>query len=307
MYNEAAALPYVREEITRFAAEMPAQVEVVLVDDGSSDGTLGLLLEWAEREPRLVVLQLSRNFGHQSAATAGLDYATGEAVVLLDGDLQDPLAVIHEMIAQYQRGYDVVYGQRRKRAGETPFKRFTAWAFYRLLREATQVDLPVDTGDFRLISRECLNGLRQMRETHRFLRGMVAWMGYAQTAVLYDRNARVAGDTKYPLSKMLRFAWIAATSFSVLPLRAAMLFGALATVLGFEEGVRAILSHVFHWYQVPGWSSTIVLISFIGGAILICLGIIGEYVGKIYEEVKQRPLYLLARTFRSEGQQSGPK
>jgi dolichol-phosphate mannosyltransferase len=201
------------------------------------------------------------------------------------------------MIERYCEGYDVVYGQRVARQGEGGFKILTAWLFYRLMRGLVYKDLPVDTGDFRLISRHCLEGLQQMRETHRFLRGMVAWVGYPQVGVPYQRAPRAAGETKYPLRKMLRFAWTAATSFSPIPLRASIWLGVIATMLGFAEGIHATLARILHWYVVPGWTSLIVLISFLGGAILICIGIVGDYVAKIYEQAKDRPIYLVSHTF----------
>ncbi len=295
-FNEESVVPHLRRALEGFLAEVKGPAEVIVVNDGSHDSTFALLAAWANEDPRIKVVNLSRNFGHQSASTAGLDYATGDAVVLLDADLQDPLETIHVMIERYCEGYDVVYGQRVARQGETLFKRFTAWLFYRLMRGLVYRDLPVDAGDFRLLSRNCLDGLQQMRETHRFLRGMVAWVGYPQIGVPYERAARVAGETKYPLYKMLRFAWTAATSFSVLPLRATAILGIIVMLLGLEEAIRATLAHVFHWYAVPGWSSLTVLVSVIGGATLLGIGILGEYVGKIYEQTKNRPLYLVSRT-----------
>jgi dolichol-phosphate mannosyltransferase len=297
MYNEEAAVPFLRQAVEQFMAELEGEAEVVLVNDGSSDSTLAQIMAWAEEDARVKVIHLSRNFGHQLAATAGLDFACGDAVVLLDADLQDPLSVVHEMIARYREGYDVVYGQRRARSGETAFKKLTAWMFYRLMRALVFEDLPVDTGDFRLISRPCLDGLRQLRETHRFLRGMVAWVGYPQIGVLYERDKRVAGRTNYSLGKMLRFAWTAATSFSPLPLRLSVLLGVVAALLGVEEAVRALLVYLLHLYVVPGWTSLMIVVCVIGGAILISIGILGEYVGKLYEQTKNRPLYLVARTF----------
>ena len=297
MYNEEAMIALLRGAIDNFACTLWGEVEVVLVNDGSSDQTLSLLAEWAAADDRVRVLHLSRNFGHQIAATAGLDHASGDAVVLLDADLQDPLPVIHRMIDRYCEGYDVVYGQRESRAGESGCKRFTAWAFYRIMRVLVYRELPPDTGDFRLVSRACLDAVIQMRETHRFLRGMVAWVGFPQVAVRYRREARVAGSTKYPLRKMLAFSWTAATSFSTLPLRLSMIFGALVGVLGIEEGIRAALAHILGWYTVPGWTSLTVLVSLIGSALLISIGILGEYVAKLYEQSKGRPLYIVARTF----------
>lgn len=297
MYNEEAVIAPLRDAVDSFARTLWCEVELVLVNDGSSDQTLALLAEWAAADDRVRVLHLSRNFGHQIAATAGLDHATGDAVVLLDADLQDPLLVIHQMIERYCDGYDVVYGQRESRDGESAYKRFTAWAFYRIMRALVYRELPPDVGDFRLISRACLDAVRQMRETHRFLRGMVAWVGFPQAAVSYRRERRIAGVTKYPLRKMLAFSWIAATSFSTLPLRLSMIFGAMVGLLGIEEGIRAALAHFLGWYTVPGWTSLTVLVSLIGSALLISIGILGEYVAKLYEQSKGRPLYIVARTY----------
>ena len=297
MYNEEAGVDLLRAGIERFSREIRCGLEVVLVNDGSSDGSLDAVARWAYENPRIKVLHLSRNFGHQLAATAGLDYAGGDAVVLIDADLQDPLEVVHAMIDRYCEGYDVVYGQRRSRAGETVFKRLTAWAFYRVMRAMVYRSLPVDTGDFRLISSECLAGLRQMRETHRFLRGMVAWVGYPQIAVPYERQERAAGSTKYPLRKMLAFAWTAATSFSALPLKVSIVVGVIVGLFGIEEAARALLAHFLGWYTVPGWVSLTIITSLIGSSLLISVGVLGEYVGKIYEQSKNRPLYLVARTF----------
>jgi dolichol-phosphate mannosyltransferase len=300
MYNEGPVVPHLRRAVDQFMAEVRREAEVILVNDGSTDSTLSQIVAWANEDRRIKVVNLSRNFGHQSASTAGLDYANGDAVALLDADLQDPLAVVHRMIERYTEGYDVVYGQRVARQGENPFKRVTAWLFYRLMSHFVYKDLPVDTGDFRLLSRNCLDGLRHLRETHRFLRGMVAWVGYPQIGVPYERAKRVAGETNYPLRKMLRFGWTAATSFSALPLRASIWLGLLATLIGFEEAVRATLAHIFHWYAVPGWSSLTVLVSLLGGATLMSIGIVGDYIGKIYEQTKNRPLYLVAQTVNLE-------
>jgi glycosyltransferase involved in cell wall biosynthesis len=296
MYNEESVVPFLRSALEEFLPELQSHTEVVLVNDGSSDATLKLLVDWARQDTRIKVINFSRNFGHQIASTAGLDYASGDAVVLLDADLQDPLGVIHRMIERYCEGYDVVYGQRESRLGESWFKRITAWMFYRVMRTFVHKDLPVDAGDFRLLSRQCLNALQQMRETHRFLRGMVAWVGFPQIGVQYERSARVAGSTKYPLRKMLTFAWTAATSFSILPLKASTLLGVIVTLAGLEEAIRAVLAKVFHWYVVPGWSSMTVLISIIGGSTLMSIGVLGEYVGKLYEQTKNRPLYLVSQT-----------
>lgn len=297
MYDEEPTVPLFRAAVESFMKEVPCDTEVVVVNDGSRDRTIELLIEWARTDERIKVVHLSRNFGHQIAATAGLDYASGDAVVLIDADLQDPLSVVHEMLGRYCEGYDVAYGQRKSRLGESRVKLFTAWFFYRLMRLLVYKDLPLDAGDFRLISRPCLNGLRQMRESHRFLRGMTAWVGYPQIAVPYGRAARAAGETKYPMRKMLSFAWTAATSFSVVPLRLSFAAAIVVALVSMEEGIRSLLAHIFGWYTVSGWTSLTILLSGIGAALLFSVGILGEYVGKIYEQGKDRPLYLAARTF----------
>ncbi len=297
MYNEEESLPLLRAAVESFLKEIHAAAEVILVNDGSSDSTIVQLMDWAAADPRIKVIHLSRNFGHQIAATAGLDYATGDAVVLMDADLQDPFSVVHQMIERYCEGYDVAYGRRLERAGESLFKRATAWLFYRLMKTLVYPGLPADAGDFRLVSRRCLDALRSMRETHRFLRGMTAWLGFPQAAVDYQRHARARGTTKYPLRKMLSFAWTAATSFSVVPLRLTLVLGVIAMLCSIEEALRSVLSHIFGWYTVRGWSSLMLLTGVIGGALLISVGVLGEYVGRLYEQVKERPMYLVAETY----------
>ncbi|MBM3381664.1 MAG: glycosyltransferase family 2 protein [Betaproteobacteria bacterium] len=300
-YNEEEVVPLLRREIEAFAATLPCAVEFIFINDGSRDRTLVVLDDWAKTDPRVRLLGFARNFGHQTAVTAGLDVAQGDAVVIMDADLQDPPKVVHEMLARFREGYDVVYGQREERAGETTFKKITAWAFYRLMKKLVHPDLPVDAGDFRLVSRECLNALQSMRETHRFLRGMVAWVGFPQTAVLYKRDARAAGETKYPLRKMLTFAWTAALSFSPLPLRVSLLLGILTALIGFFAGLYALVVAIIHFFfadlGIPyssGWASIMTLLCLVGGAILVGIGILGEYVARIYDEIKARPLYLVS-------------
>lgn len=300
MYNEEETVPLLRAAVGTFLRELRGQAEVILVNDGSSDSTIDQIFDWAAQDSRVKVVHLSRNYGHQIAATAGLDYASGDAVVLIDADLQDPLDTVHTMIERYCEGYDVAYGRRLERSGETRFKLATAWIFYRLMKTLVYPDLPADAGDFRLISRRCLDSLRRMRETHRFLRGMTAWLGYPQVAVDYLRLPRAAGTTKYPLRRMLSFAWTAATSFSVVPLRITLLIGMIALLCSLEEAVRSVLSQIFGWYTVRGWSSLMMMLGMIGGAILISVGVLGEYVGKLYEQVKERPIYLVAETCNVE-------
>jgi polyisoprenyl-phosphate glycosyltransferase len=306
-YNEEHSLPLFAAEMTRFINASPYACEVVLVNDGSNDCTLEFLADWSARDRRIKVLSLSRNFGHQLAATAGVDYAAGDAVVLIDADLQDPLDVIHEMVAQYRNGYDVVCGQRTVRKGENLFKRVTAWFFYRMMQIFFLKSLPHDVGDFRLMSRRCVDSLRSMRELHRFLRGMVAWVGYPQICVRYERQARVAGTTNYPLSRMIRLAWNAAVSFSPLPLRISFFAGGLMALLAVEEAVRALVAH-FSGRTVAGWTSLMIVLCMSNAALLITVGILGEYVGKIFEESKGRPLYIVADAWnvspRSETQAS---
>lgn len=292
-YNEEPGLPLLQAEITRFIDGTPYACEVVLVNDGSADRTVELLADWSARDARIKVLSLSRNFGHQLAATAGVDHAAGDAVVLIDADLQDPLDVIHDMVAQYRNGYDVVCGQRTFRAGENLFKRATAWAFYRLMQFFFLKSLPRDVGDFRLMSRRCVDSLRSMRELHRFLRGMVAWVGYPQICVRYERGARAAGETKYPLRKMIALAWTAAVSFSPLPLRISFFAAGVMALLAVEEAVRALIAH-FHGRTVPGWTSLMIVICLSNTAFLTILGVLGEYVAKIFEEEKGLLLYIVA-------------
>lgn len=294
-YNEQEALPLLRERMTQFLAKLPCPVEVVFVNDGSTDRTLPLLKAWADADPRIKVVALARNFGHQLAATAGLDHASGEAVVVMDADLQDPPEVIVEMLGQYCKGYDVVYGQRASRAGETAFKRLTAWAFYRGIRALGYPQLPPDTGDFRLVSRRCLEVIRQMREEHRFLRGMFTWVGFAQTAVKFHRPERVAGTTKYPLRKMLRLAGDGVFSFSTVPLRLSSYLGAAVVLAGLVAAVCAIFRFIFAAGETSNWMLLLLSVGcLVGGAILLAVGILGEYVGRIFMQVKNRPLYVVA-------------
>jgi glycosyltransferase involved in cell wall biosynthesis len=281
-YNEEAVLPRLREELTPFLGTLGIPIEVILVDDGSRDQTLAFLVKWSAENTAIKVLSLARNFGHQNAATAGLDAARGDAVVLMDADLQDPLNVIPQMLEKYREGYDVVYGQRLSRKNESAFKHFTAWLFYRLMKLLVDRNLPTDTGDFRCVSRRCL-------------RGMITWVGFAQVSVPYHRDGRAGGETKYTITKMCRFAWDAIVSFSPLPLRLSLAAGFLAAFAGFLYGLYAIIDAVILHNTVRGWTTQIVLTSLLGGAILVSIGVLGEYVGRIYEELKDRPLYIVAR------------
>lgn len=295
IYNEAAVLPMLVDRLRSLMDTLSSPVEIILVNDGSSDKSIALMIEAASQDPRIKVVALARNFGHQIAATAGLDVAQGDAIVLMDADLQDPPELVSKMIAEYRKGYDVVYAQRISREGETPFKRFTAWLFYRMMRLLVYKDLPPDVGDYRLVSRRCLNALKSMRETHRFLRGMVRWVGFSQTFVPFARKKRAAGETKYPLRKMLKFAWTAAVSFSPLPLRLSFLVGGMIFTVGviylFYVAARLMLGTST---LVRGWSSLIILNCLGSGAILLSIGVLGEYIARIFEEMKGRPMYVVS-------------
>jgi polyisoprenyl-phosphate glycosyltransferase len=303
-YNEEEIFPLLIPRLTEFLDKSPYPCEVIAVNDGSSDHTIEHLVAWSQQEPRLRVLNLSRNFGHQYASTAGVDHASGDAVVLVDADLQDPPEVIHQMVGEYRRGFDVVLGRRAARAGEGVFKKWTAWAFYRFMRIFILKSLPPDVGDFRLMSRRCVDSLREMRELHRFLRGMVTWVGYPQTAVLYERHARAAGSTKYPLRKMIRLAWTAALSFSALPLRLSFIGAGIMTLVAVEEAVRAFVAH-FVGKTVPGWTSLMIVICLSNAALMVAVGILGEYVGRIFEEGKGRPLYIVSDAWNLAPQSNG--
>ena len=292
VFNEEAILDTLHARVVAAPERSGERFELVLVDDGSRDGSWEKMTAAAARDPRVVLVRLSRNFGHQVAISAGVDAARGEAVVLMDADLQDPPEVILEMIARWRAGYDVVYGRRSRRLGESWFKRTTAAAFYRVIRGLTSVDIPADTGDFRLMSRRVVEVLKRLEERNRFVRGLVAWIGWRQTAVEYERAERLAGETKYPLRKMVRFAADAIVSFSIAPLRVATALGLVVSTLSFGYAVYAVLARIFSWDVVQGWASLMVAVLFLGGVQLISLGVIGEYVGRVYDEVKRRPLYV---------------
>jgi len=276
--------------------------EIVLVNDGSTDGTRAAIRDEMLRRPHIVLVNLSRNFGHQLAATAGMEIARGDAVVLMDGDLQDPPELVDAFVRKWREGYDVVYAVRRSRRGESPFKIATARAFYRIIKRLTKVAIPLDTGDFRLMSRRVVEALRRSPERHRFLRGMVSWVGFNQVAIEYDRDERHTGKTKYPLPKMIRFAMDGITSFSDIPLRFASYFGFTVSVVAFIYALIVIAFKLFSLKPpgyTPGWASTIVAVLFLGGVQLMSLGILGEYLGRVYDEVKGRPLYLISDIERS--------
>jgi len=294
LYNEELVITEMHVKLSSVMRGTGLSYEIVMVNDGSSDRTMEMAREICAQDKNVKLINFSRNFGHQFAITAGMDRSTGQAVVVIDADLQDPPEVIPDMIEKWKSGYQVVYGVRKKREGESWFKLFTAKAFYRLLKRMTSVNIPVDTGDFRLVDRRALNEFNNMRERSRFVRGMVSWVGFKQTEVQYVRQERFAGETKYPLSKMVKFAVDGLLSFSQVPLKLASALGLVSAMVSFCFIVYGLFMKYFYPDQVlPGWSSLFSAVLFIGGIQLICLGVLGEYIGRIYEEIKQRPLYII--------------
>lgn len=294
LYNEELVIKEMHARLTSALVGNDMDYEIVLVNDGSKDNTLKFAKEICKRDRKVKLVSFSRNFGHQIAITAGMDRASGQIIVFIDADLQDPPEVIPEMIEKWKEGYQVVYGVRAKRKGESVFKLATASLFYRLLRKMTTVEIPVDTGDFRLIDRKVLEQLKNMREKNRFVRGMVSWVGFRQGKVEYTREKRFAGETKYPLKKMLKFALDGMLSFSLVPLKLSSGFGFLCVVVGFLMFVYGSVSKIFYpETTIPGWTLVFVAIVFLGGIQLITIGILGEYLGRIYEEAKGRPIYIV--------------
>ena len=295
IYNEAKAIPHLVPALRLVLEQVGCGYEIVFVDDGSRDESLRLLEAMAEDDSRLKVFSFSRNFGHQVAITAGLDFAAGDAVVVMDADLQDPPEVLRQMLEYYQQGYDVVSAQRTQRDGDHFFKRWTAGCFYWLMKSMVDERLIPEVGDFRLFSREALEAIRLFREQHRFMRGLVSWLGLKEAIVPFERHSRVAGETKYPFYRMLRFAWTAVSSFSALPLRISTMLGFSLCAAGFVYFLYVLYDALILHAVVPGWTSIVVLQCVFSGVTLLGLGLIGEYVARIYEESKNRPLYVVNR------------
>jgi glycosyltransferase involved in cell wall biosynthesis len=291
VYNEEETIPVFYARLTAVLEGLGEPYEIVLVNDGSRDGSYAAMCELNARDPHVKVVDFSRNFGHQVAISAGLDHARGNAVVIIDSDLQDPPEVIRELIDRWRAGAEVVYAQRRSRVGETRFKLLTAAAFYRLIARLTSVDIPRDTGDFRLLDRKVVDTLVRMRERHRFMRGLSVWVGFRQEAVRYDRAERFAGETKYPLRKMIKFSLDAITSFSHVPLQLATTLGFVIAGISFLGIIVAAIVRLFNG-GIVGQGTTISVALLLGGIQLIFLGVIGEYLGRIYDEVRARPLYI---------------
>jgi len=302
-FNEAGVLPELHRRICQVMDQTGEPWELVLVNDGSRDGTPEVMRELRAADPRVKVADFAKNFGHQIAVTAGLDYAQGDAVVIIDADLQDPPEVILHMIERWKQGYEVVYAVRTERKGETWFKESTAKLFYRLIYRITDVDIPLDTGDFRLMDRKAVEALKHMRERHRFIRGMTSWVGFRQTGVHYVREERFAGETHYPFRKMFKFALDAITGFSYAPLQLATYLGFAIAGLSAAAALLVVYARLFVG-ATPfyGQATTLVAVLFLGGVQLITLGIIGEYLGRIYDEVRGRPLYIVREALGFEEQ-----
>ena len=293
VYNEAESLNELYKRIKEVLDTTQEPWELILVDDGSQDGSTTIISELAKQDERVRAVIFARNFGHQIAVTAGLDYSRGQAVVIIDADLQDPPEVILQMLEKWREGYEVVYAVRSEREGESWFKTFTASLFYRLIYRITEVKIPLDTGDFRLMDRKVVNVLNTMRERHRFLRGMSAWVGFRQTGVEYKRAARYAGTTKYPFRKMFMLALNAITSFSYFPLQMATYVGFVAAGISIIAIPIVIILRITGYHELIGQASTLISVLFLGGVQLISLGILGEYIGRLYDEAKGRPLYIV--------------
>lgn len=296
IYNEEGNIPVLYERLTKVMKDLGESYELLFINDGSRDNSLALVMELAQKDEAVKYLDFSRNFGHQIAVTAGIDAAKGDAMVIIDADLQDPPELILEMFEKYKEGFEVVYAKRRKRKGETIFKKLTARLFYRTLAKITTLDIPLDTGDFRLIDRKVADVLKKMPEQNKYIRGQIAWIGFRQTYVEYDRDSRHTGETGYTLSKMIRFALDGITGFSNLPLRLATVAGFTVSGIAFLLMIYALISRLIWKDYEPGWTSLILSVLFIGGIQLITIGIIGEYINRISTNVRNRPLYVIRET-----------
>lgn len=296
IYNEFSILPQLHRRLSAAAQEITTDYELIFVNDGSKDGSLNGLKELAKTDDKTYFISFSRNFGHQIAVSAGLDNAKGNAIVIIDGDLQDPPELIPALYKKYKEGYEVVYAKRKSRQGESFFKKITAKMFYRILAKITSIDIPLDTGDYRLIDRIVVDNLKQMPERHKFLRGQIAWIGFQQTFVEFERDERKHGETGYTLKKMMQFALDGITAFSDVPLRFVTWAGFTVSFIAFLIIIYALLSK-FIWNEVvTGWTSMIISVMFIGGVQLVAIGIIGEYLSRINTDVKNRPLYIIQET-----------
>lgn len=307
IYFEEENIPVLYERLLKVVQKIDVSYEFIFVNDGSTDRSMELIKGLGQKDSHVKFIDLSRNFGHQIAVTAGLDVAKGKAVVIIDADLQDPPEVIEELYQKYLEGVEVVYAKRRNRKGETFFKKFTAKAFYRILAKMTSHDIPLDTGDFRLIDHKVVKALQNMPEQSKFLRGQIAWVGFKQDYVLYDRDSRHAGETGYTFKKMFRFAMDGITGFSNLPLRIATVMGFIVSGIAFLVMLWALYNRFIQKSYQPGWTSTILSILFIGGIQLISIGIIGEYIKRIADNVRDRPIYVVRDSNVEKGESSSSK
>jgi glycosyltransferase involved in cell wall biosynthesis len=292
-YNEEDVLREFHRRLSSVLAQLEMETEIIYVNDGSNDNTLKIIRDLRASDPRVTVVDLSRNFGKEIAMTAGFDYALGDAVVIIDADLQDPPELIPELVRQWQAGYDMVYAQRTMREGESALKKITAHAFYRIIQSVSRVRIPQDTGDFRLLSRRAVAALNSLREHHRFMKGLFAWIGYPQTAVRYRRDARFAGETKFNYWRLWNFALEGITSFTIVPLKIATYLGAAIALIAVLYAAWVVYKTVIFGDPVRGYPSLIVFVTFLGGVQLAFIGVLGEYIGRMFNEVKQRPLYFI--------------
>lgn len=293
LYNEEEVIGESYRRLTNVMQNLGEEYELILINDGSRDRTAALAAELCEQDSHVRLICFSRNFGHQIAITAGMDYAAGDAIVIIDADLQDPPEIIPQMVEKWKEGYHVVYGKRIRRQGETIFKKVTAKLFYRFLKRMTQVDIPTDTGDFRLMDRKVCDAMKRLGERNRYVRGLVSWVGFRQYALEYVRDERFAGETKYPFKKMLKLAMDGISSFSYKPLKLATMMGFALSGLSFLYLLFVLIQKLCGWPTVEGWASILAVQLFFNGVVLIILGIIGSYIGRIYEEAKGRPLYIV--------------
>ncbi len=295
-YNEQEVLPMLYERLTKLIDGMPNyNFEVLFVNDGSKDDTLKIIMELREKDKRICYVNLSRNYGKETAMIAGLDYSKGDAVVIIDADLQDPPELIPEMVKYWEEGYDDIYAKRRSRKGETFLKKFTSKMYYKVLQSFTRIDIGKDAGDFRLLDRRCVEALKKMRESQRYTKGLYSWIGYNKKEILFDRDPRAAGKTKWNYGKLVNLSIDGITSFTTAPLRWATFFGIGISFIGFIYMIYTIIKTIVKGIEVPGYASTIVIILFLGGIQLVFLGVIGEYLGRAFYETKERPLYFIDR------------
>ncbi len=292
-FNEEAVLPHFHQKISEVLSEQPFNFEIVYINDGSSDNTLSIIKELRQADRQVTLIDLSRNFGKEIALTAGLQKAAGDAVVVIDADLQDPPELIPELISEWRNGYDVVYAQRSHRKGESLLKRTTAHFFYRIIQRISKITIPEDTGDFRILSRRAVNALNTFNEQHRFMKGLFAWIGYRQKAVQYQRDPRHSGKTKWNYWKLWNFAIDGITSFTIAPLKISTYLGLLTAAGAFSYGIYMVIETLIYGNPVPGYPSLIVIILILGGVQLVAIGILGEYLGRIFNETKGRPLYFV--------------